>query len=87
MHCKQTKNDCSWAGHFYILSCDPSDHLQKSPKIAKESQKESFWWSAKKSQKIPDKVKKYPQKSDLEYFLTFSGIFWDFFADHQKDSF
>ena len=50
----------------------------------KESQKESFRGSAKKSLKIPEEVKKYP-KLDFwwGYFLTFSGIFGDFFADPQ----
>ena len=57
------------------------------PKIAKKSQKECFWGSAKKSPKIPEKVKKYPKLDFWGYFLTFSGIFGDFFADPQKHSF
>ena len=57
------------------------------PRIAKKSQKESFWGSAKKSPKIPEKVKKYTKLDFLVYFLTFSGIFGNFFADPQKDSF
>ena len=57
------------------------------PKIAKESQKESFWGSAKKSPEIPENVKKYPKLDFLRHFLTLSGIFGDFFADPQKDSF
>ena len=56
-------------------------------KIAKKSQKESFWGSAKKSPKIPEKVKNDLKKSNFGVFLTFLGIFGDFFADPQKDSF
>ena len=72
--------------------CDPSDHLQESPgppgpKSQKTSQKESFWGSAKKSPKIPEKVKNDLKKSNFGVFLTFSGIFGDLFADPQKDSF
>ena len=44
------------------------------PKIAKKSQKESFWGSAKKSPKIPEKVKKYTQN------WTLLGVFFDFFG-------
>ena len=57
------------------------------PEIPKKSQKESFWGSARKSPKIPEKVEKYPKKSNFGYFSTCSGIFEDFFADPQKDSF
>ena len=53
----------------------------------KKVSKRVFWGSAKKSPKIPEKVKKYPKLDFFGYFLTFSGIFGDFFADPQKDSF
>ena len=56
------------------------------PEIAKKSQKRSFGGSAEKSQKIPEKVKKYDFRT-FGYFLTSSGIFWDFFADPPKDLF
>ena len=56
------------------------------PKIAKKSQKESFGGPQKKSPKIPEQVKKYPNFDFFGYFLT-SGIFGDFFADPPKDSF
>ena len=49
------------------------------PKIAKQSQKESFWGSAKKSPKIPEKVKNNPQ-SPIFCIFSFSGyirgLFW-----------
>ena len=56
----------------------------------KKSRKESFWVSAKKSLKIPEKSKntrKIPNLDLFRCFSTFSGIFGDFFADPQKDSF
>ena len=49
-------------------------------KIAKKSQKESYWGSAKKS------PRKYPKVQKTQLW-TFSAIFGDFFADPQKDSF
>ena len=53
----------------------------------KKVSKRVFWGSAKKSPKIPEKVKKYTKKSNFGHFLTFSGIFGGFFADPPKDSF
>ena len=38
------------------------------PKVAKKSQKDSFWGSAKKSPKIPGKVRKHPKKPNFGYF-------------------
>ena len=53
----------------------------------KKVSKRVFWGVCKKSPKIPETVKNYPQKVHFRVFLTFSDIFGDFFADPQKDSF
>ena len=42
------------------------------PEIPKKSRKESFWGSAKKSSKIPEKVEKDPNNTQI---WTFSGLF------------
>ena len=82
--------------HFELLFfgklCDPSDHLQESPgpqrpKAQKSLKKSLFRGFTKKSPKIPEKVKKHPETPKFGHFLTFSGIFGDFFADPRKDSF
>ena len=60
------------------------------PEIPKKSRKESFWGLQKSPRKHPKKSKntrKSPNLVFFGYFLTFSGIFGDFFADPQKDSF
>ena len=44
------------------------------PKIAKKVSKRVFWGSAEKSPKIPEKVKKYPKKSNFGSF-DFFGCF------------
>ena len=75
--------------------CDPSDHLQESlgppgPKSQKSLEKSLFGGLQKSSRKYPKKSKntqKSPNLCIFVYFLTFSGIFGDFFADPQKDSF
>ena len=77
---------------FRGFVCDPSDHLQESPgppgpKSQKSLKKSLFGGLQKKSPKIPEKAKKYTKLDFLVYFLAFSGIFGDFFADPQKDSF
>ena len=59
------------------------------PEIPKESQKESFGGSAKTVPENTRKGRKYPKKSSFGCFFSTSssGIFGDFFADPQKDSF
>ena len=79
-----------WEPFSEPLFCDPSDHLQKSPGPAgpksQKSLEKSLFGGLQKS------PRKYPKKSqqNLDFFgcfSTFSGIFGDFFADPQKDSF
>ena len=70
-------------------SCDPSNHLQGvsgpfGPEITKESQKESFWGSAKKSPQIAEKVENTQNWTFFGNFSTLSGIFGDFLADSPK---
>ena len=74
---------------FGGAGCDPSDHLQESPgpKSQKNLKKNLFGGLRKSPRKYPKKIKKYTKKSNFGNFLTFSGIFGDFFADPPKDSF
>ena len=60
-----------------------------SPFVKKQKEKKiRVWGSAKKSSKIPQKVQKWPRKSNFKFFgpfLTFWGIFGDFFRDPPRD--
>ena len=58
----------------------------RGPVIPKQSYKESFWGSAKKSPKIPEKVK-IPKIGLLGVFFDIFRYFRGLFADAQKDSF
>ena len=78
------------------LLCDPGDHLREcrgSPgpksksKFQKKKRKESFGGALQKSpENTGKKSKNTPKLNFLRHFLTFSGIFGDFFADPRKDS-
>ena len=51
------------------------------PEIPKKSRKESFWGSAKKSPKIPEKVEKYPKNTKFGLFRVFFD-FLGYFRGH-----
>ena len=74
-HWKQQENHESYKNHF--LRPEPPFPGVSRPKIAKKSQKTSFWGSSNK------KSPKY-QLSENE---TFSGIFGDFYAEPPKRPF
>ena len=63
-------------GNFHFSGNFPGpQHPNSGPEIERKSKKESFWGSAKKYPKIPERVEKYPKKSKFAYFSTFSGTF------------
>ena len=57
------------------------------PEISKMPQKVSFGGSPKKTLQDTRSSQKYPKLKFWRVFLTFSGIFGDFFADPQEESF
>ena len=78
-----------------VYVCDLTDHLQESPgppgpESQKSLEKSLFGGLQKSPRKYPKKsenTRKYTNLDFFGYFSTFSGIFGNFSADPQKDSF